>query len=1028
MSEIKDNLLQLDKVVGDLNKRLDENIDKIDKLAVVYNKFSKESSTAPSQYVTVLNDTKKAVDNVTISSKKLEQQSIKESNARNALNKQREQSIAQLAKEEAKLQSASNTYNKLQVELNKLSNTYKDLATRKAQGATLTKAEAEQMTYLEKRIKQHDTTLKAVDATMGKYQRNVGNYAGAFNPLSNSINQLSREMPAFANSVQTGFMAISNNLPIFFDAMGGIIAQNKELQKQGQPTKSVLSQLAGAFFSWGTALSVGVTLLTLYGKDIVEFASNLMKGSKAIDSIKESQKAMNDISVQSRKNTAEEITNMKLLVGVAKDTSLSYKERVIAVNELQSTYPAYFGNLSKEKILAGETANAELELTNAILSRAKANAAVSKITENQSKIIDLELEALEKEKQVIKLREEVKSKQKIQKNVVGGGTFAGTYDLNTTAINRLAWATSDLNKINAEKDALTKINNTLTTFALENEKKSILLKDKNTKGVKEKIDLNFKEIQSIYELNKAKLESQKVDIQTNLDNENITLENKIKLRQDLSKKLIELANLDAKYEKDISEQKYLEDIQQNALALQNKEISTAQYQKNINDISKRYSNEQKKISVSVSDKLKEIYNNDLKYYGDIQEKELEKKRKTEAEKKEFTEKYNELIKEGEIEKYKKIAETETNTLEVRQEAFRKYKQLAIEELQFKKIQAVGNAIVANKTDEEIKFIEKGYDNLIAKLQGAISPLEQFQKQAEASNKAFVKGFQTDFMSEAGFSKLQYLIENFNTLKESGVATALAISEAFQEAFNTIANASQANFDAEYSRLEQQKTVSMQFAGESTAAKEEIEKEYERRKKEIQRREAEAQKRLAIFNIGINTAQAIAATFSKAGFPAGIPMAALMAAIGAAQIAMVSAQQIPQFWKGTDNAPEGLAWTQEKGAEVITDSKGNVKTYGNNKGAQLTYLNKGDKVYKSHTDYINKELSKNGIQQMGQSFSNVNVTSGLTAEDLHAGIESLKRTISSKENINIQIDKSGFKTAINGKQYLNNRLILKGRSV
>jgi len=91
--------------------------------------------------------------------------------------------------------------------------------------------------YLSGRITKYDNTLKAVDASMGKYQRNVGNYAIAFNPLSNSINQLTRETPAFANSVQTGFMAISNNLPIFFDAMQQSIAQQKELQAQGQPSE-----------------------------------------------------------------------------------------------------------------------------------------------------------------------------------------------------------------------------------------------------------------------------------------------------------------------------------------------------------------------------------------------------------------------------------------------------------------------------------------------------------------------------------------------------------------------------------------------------------------------------------------------------------------------------------------------------------------------------------------------------------------------------------------------------------------------
>lgn len=291
---------------------------------------------------------------------------------------------------------------------------------------------------------------------------------------------------------------------------------------------------------------------------------------------------------------------------------------------------------------------------------------------------------------------------------------------------------------------------------------------------------------------------------------------------------------------------------------------------------------------------------------------------------------------------------------------------------------------------------------------------------------FRQSFQDDFWQNSGFSKIQYVIDNWDKLQESGVDTALAISEAFQQAFNTISAASQQNFDAEYSRLEQQKEISLLFAGESADARENIEREYESRRKEIQRREAEANKRLAIFNIGINTAQAIVSALAMT--PPNVPLSILAGVIGAAQIAMVSAQQIPQFWKGTDNAPEGWAWTQEKGAEVITDRSGNVKSYGSNKGAELTYLNAGDKVYKSHEDYINKELMKNGIQPMGKSFNFVSGSNGLTAEDLNNGIADLKRAISQKENISINIDKNGFRTAVNGKNHLNNRLILKGRSV
>lgn len=890
--EVKDNLLQLDKVVQDLNKRLDENIDRIDKLSVVYNKFSKQSANMPSQYVNVLNDTKKAVEDLTTSSVELskeEQKLLKnkrEVNAtlrseiatRKAQTAEIERSEKALAKENAKLDAASNMYNKVQAKMNALSNEYKNLATRKELGISLTDKEAKRYDFLQSKIQTYDKTLKAVDGTMGKYSRNVGNYAGSFNPLSNSINQLSREMPAFANSVQTGFMAISNNLPIFFDAMGGIIAQNKELQKQGQPTKSVLSQLGSAVFSLGTLLSVGVTLLTLYGKDIVEFAKNAFSGSKALDAMKESQKSLNEISTQARKNSAEEVTNMKLLLGVAKDTSLSYKERMIAVKDLQDTYPAYFGNLSKEKILAGETAAAELELTNAILSRAKANAAVTKITENQSKIIDLELEALEKQKQVIKLRADVKRGEAVQSQTIGGGTVAGTYDLSTTAVTKLASATRSLNNINAEKDALIKINNTLTTFALENQKKSIKLDQEETKTKKEKI---------------KKIKEEKV----------YTLGTVSFLQQQIAK--------------------------------------------------------------------------------------LEELRDTTAT---SGEQYKEVT--GAIKYYQKWLDSLTGSIKKVGEAEKEVEGISIPEL-----------------DVDI------FDKIVKDKEELTKWLDDFKGK-----------FKDDFVSNSGFSKLFDLIENFDKLKTDGVATALAISEAFQEAFNTIANASKENFDAEYSRLEQQKFISLQFAGESTAAKENIEKQYEEKRKAIQRREAEAQKRLAIFNIAVNTAQAITAAVAKSPLTFGLPFSAIAAAIGAAQIAMVSSQQIPQFWKGTDNAPEGLAWTQEKGAEVITDSKGNVKTYGSNKGPQLTYLNKGDKVYKSHEDYINKELSKNGIQPIGQSFSSVNINNGLTKEDLSEQITRLSKTISQKENININIDKSGFRTAINGKEYLNNRLTLKGRNV
>lgn len=105
---------------------------------------------------------------------------------------------------------------------------------------------------------------------LNKLNNTVGQSAQKFNTLQYSINNITREMPAFANSVQTGFMAISNNIPMVIDEITKLRKANAELAASGQPTNSVLKTLAGTLFSWQTALSVGVTLLTVYGAKLVE--------------------------------------------------------------------------------------------------------------------------------------------------------------------------------------------------------------------------------------------------------------------------------------------------------------------------------------------------------------------------------------------------------------------------------------------------------------------------------------------------------------------------------------------------------------------------------------------------------------------------------------------------------------------------------------------------------------------------------------------------------------------------------------
>jgi hypothetical protein len=320
----------------------------------------------------------------------------KKTNAETQLTKAIERSNREEAKKIQQQEKLTSAYSRVDGWLRNLTKEYRELAIRQELSGKLSEAEIKRMTTLEGRIKTYDGALKQVDATMGKHQRNVGNYAGAWNGLGNSVNQLTREMPAFANSVQTGFMAISNNLPIFFDEIGKIKKANKELITQGQPVKSVFRQLGSAIFSLGTILSVGVTLLTVYGKELVTWISNVAKGSYSVRSFAENQKTLNEAIKEGTKNGIREATQLDILYRTATNLNLSLEQRKKAVDKLQEQYPSYFDNLEDEDILVGKAVTQYERLRDAIFDSARAKAIQSKLEERGIERFDTELKILEK--------------------------------------------------------------------------------------------------------------------------------------------------------------------------------------------------------------------------------------------------------------------------------------------------------------------------------------------------------------------------------------------------------------------------------------------------------------------------------------------------------------------------------------------------------------------------------------------------------------------------------------------------------
>ena len=110
--------------------------------------------------------------------------------------------------------------------------------------------------------------VSAAEQRLGNFRSNVGNYQSAFNGLNVSVSQIVRELPSATMGANMFFLAISNNIPMLVDEINKLRAANKLAMKEGKQGVPILKQLGAAVFSWNSLISVGITLLTVYGKDI----------------------------------------------------------------------------------------------------------------------------------------------------------------------------------------------------------------------------------------------------------------------------------------------------------------------------------------------------------------------------------------------------------------------------------------------------------------------------------------------------------------------------------------------------------------------------------------------------------------------------------------------------------------------------------------------------------------------------------------------------------------------------------------
>ena len=250
-------------------------------------------------------------------------------------------------------------------------------------------------TDLQKQIQSLNTEISAAEQATGRYQRNVGNYASAWNGLGMSVQQVARELPSLAIGWNTFFLAISNNLPMLADELkkasaeykafkAAVAAGNNDVAK----VAPVWKQLISSIFSWQTALVVAITMLSVYGKDIIEWTKNLFGADTAQKRLNESLKEFNNLVEKGQ-------ANAKLLFDAVKRTEEGTQGRANAIREINKAYGEYLPYLLSEKSSLDELNNAYKVVTKSIQEATAAKVqqkAIDEATEdsikNQVSIMD----------------------------------------------------------------------------------------------------------------------------------------------------------------------------------------------------------------------------------------------------------------------------------------------------------------------------------------------------------------------------------------------------------------------------------------------------------------------------------------------------------------------------------------------------------------------------------------------------------------------------------------------------------------
>ena len=815
-----------------------------------------------------------------------------------------------LTNETKMINSANDSYQEQSLQLERLRKAYRMLSTEAANS----KLGVE----LQKNIAALDTQVKSVDKSLGQHQRNVGNYVSTWDGMGNAINQLTREFPAFSVSLQTGFLAISNNIPILVDQISRIRKENAALREEGLKGVPVWKQIAKSALSLNTLLSVGITLLTVYGKDIFEWGKNLLSSSSSAKAASEAQRDLSSSTGDYAK--------------ALKNSTSSYGENLVTLRNLQAEWNNLGDNLNKQKQFIIDNAS---EFKKLDVSVTDVNDAENLLVDNTEAFINaMSLRAqaaaaqkLAQEKYTEALQKEIEAENR-RKNPTFWDRFDLTKVLDPTAQSLLFLTDRFEVFYNTSDEALAKAGKAADSIEKEGKEAekagNIYLNAMLKLREEENKILGNSDIQ-LYS-NEEKLKRQQEQIEREAKRRE-----KLEMEAERNIQEARLNVMDEGYKKDRllleqSFQKRIDDVKTKGVRVNEQiEAIEAERSKKLAEfdrkISEQRANEEAQNRLAIAEKgsLQEL-DARLDILQLQKDKELREADKTGQDRALIEEKYLKQIETLYNDYGKSLMSTEQSQNEI----LLSQRQIEINEELNALTKQYEQGIIKKKEYEKQKSdLEHQY--AMESLQSQLSILESnlylFEGDERLEKEKEIARLRVQLSKETSDKIIEdakreeeerkKVEQAKKRLRQESISAIISIGNSlFQRQIDNVdaeIEANQEEYDAKVETIDALAEKDIITTEEAEARKRAAEEETSRKNKELEKKKAELQTRQAKFQKAMDIAQTIAAT--SLAVTKALPdfvLAALVGAMGAVQLATIIAQPIPKYAHGTDNHPGGLA--------------------------------------------------------------------------------------------------------------------------